>query len=260
MPIKQLVTDHSVDLSTLTQRYDITEVSVPTEDMILRVSDGVVSLAFPTTKQGDVAVDFCSAASEYRRLHGGGYGQPIAKALSLSPKFQPAILDMTAGLGRDAFVMASLGARVTLFERHPIVACLLENGLKRAQESNSPAATVCQRMNLILGDSAERLAGSDRFDMVYLDPMFPSRSKSAAVKKDMAAFHELVGHDQDADKLLDIALDHAEYRVVVKRPKNAPFLADKSPSVSHKGKAGRFDIYSKRAIKQSEFISVVADE
>ena len=260
MPIKQLVTDHSVDLSTLMQHYDIAEVSTATDEMILRVSDGLVSLAFPTTKQGDVAVDFCSAASEYRRLHGGGYGQPIAKALSLSPKFQPAILDMTAGLGRDAFVLASLGARVTLFERHPIVAFLLENGLQRSLESSSPASLVCQRLNLISGDSAEKLSSSDRYDMVYLDPMFPSRAKSAAVKKDMAAFHELVGQDLDADKLLGIALEHAEYRVVVKRPKNAPFLADKAPSVSHKGKAGRFDIYSKRAIKHSEFISVVADE
>jgi len=255
-PLRHLISDNSIELSSTLKALSLEQVDTSNDSLALRLQDGVLSLAFPGRKQGDVVVDFNSSASEYRRMHGGAYGQPIAKALALSPKISPSILDMTAGLGRDAFVMASLGARVTLYERNPVVFSLLQNGLERAIAGGGEVAEVCSLMQLYAGDSGELKEEGGRFDLVYVDPMFPVRGKAAAVKKEMAAFHELVGQDEDSDRLLALALSLAEYRVVVKRPKNAPYLADCTPSVVHKGKAGRFDIYSKRAIKPAEFISV----
>lgn len=251
----QCITDGSVDISELEELGKIELVTKATDELVLRAYEGVLSLHFPFQKTGDVSVDFASGASEHRRLHGGAFGQPIAKALGLSPKISPVVLDMTAGLGRDAFVVASLGAEVVMVERHPIVAALLQNGLERAQSALSDVATIAKRMCL-LKQSSLNLRVSSQYDMVYVDPMFPERKKKAAVKKDMAAFHQLVGQDDDADDLLGLALSLAEYRVVVKRPKQAPLLAEKTPSLQHVGKSGRFDIYTKKAIKPAEFTSV----
>ena len=56
------------------------------------------------------------------------------------------MLDATAGLGRDAFVLASLGCQVTLIERVPAVAALLENGIERAL-LNVETATIAKTCN-----------------------------------------------------------------------------------------------------------------
>jgi 16S rRNA (guanine1516-N2)-methyltransferase len=84
-------------------------------------------------------------------------------------------------------------------------------------------------------------------DVVYLDPMFPVSGKSALVKKEMRLFHSLVGLDEDSDALLDLALQRARHRVVVKRPPKAPYLAERKPQLSVAGKAVRFDIYPLKA-------------
>jgi len=85
-------------------------------------------------------------------------------------------------------------------------------------------------------------------DVVYLDPMFPEKRKTAAVKKDMAAFHTLVGSDDDADALLPLALQAARYRVVVKRPRHAPHLDNCKPGMVLEGESTRFDIYPLRSM------------
>src|SRR5690625_7768177 len=76
-------------------------------------------------------------------------------------------------------------------------------------------------------------------DVVYLDPMFPERHKSAEVKKEMRAFHQLVGRDDEADDLLLSALGQARYRVVVKRPRTPPLLAQREASAPLRGKTTR---------------------
>jgi len=85
-------------------------------------------------------------------------------------------------------------------------------------------------------------------DVVYLDPMFPPRDKSALVKKEMRAFHDVVGSDDDADALLAPALKLAQKRVVVKRPGYAGFLAGVAPTMAVTGKNNRFDVYINAAI------------
>jgi len=198
-------------------------------------------------KLGGIKVDFVEGATAHRRKFGGGRGQDIAKAIGLKHGFTPHVLDATAGLGRDAFVLASLGCDITLMERMPIVAALLDDGIERAK-LNSDVSEVANRMKLVHASSIDNMNLAQQVDVVYLDPMYPHREKSAAVKKEMRVFQSLVGEDLDADALLEPALALAKYRVVVKRPSYAPPLNDKKPSTSINMKKNRFDVYVKQAI------------
>ena len=160
------------------------------------------------------------------------------------------MLDATAGLGRDAFVLATLGCKVTLMERMPIVAALLEDGLARASLS-AEVNDITKNMQLHYGSSIENMDVATPPDVIYLDPMYPHKKKSALVKKEMRIFQSLVGSDDDADNLLAPALKLAKYRVVVKRPSYAPPLAGKTPSTTIKMKKNRFDVYVNQAIPKN---------
>ncbi|HET8903009.1 MAG TPA: class I SAM-dependent methyltransferase [Saccharospirillum sp.] len=213
--------------------------------LYLTVVDGALGLASgEAVKQHPVCVDFVGGAARHRQQYGGGRSQAIARAVGLHQRKDLVVLDATAGLGRDAFVLASLGATVFLMERHPIVHLLLSDGLDRARNSGDP---VFDRMGLQEG-TLEQVAGELSPDVVYLDPMFPERRSKAAVKKDMALFHTLVGPDEDADALLAPALALAQRRVVVKRPRIAPPLAGQQPGMVLSGKSSRFDIYPLKSI------------
>ena len=195
-------------------------------------------------KLGPVYVDFVEGAVAHRRKFGGGRGQSIAKAVGLKSGANPTVVDATAGLGRDAFVLASLGCSVTMLERHPVVAALLADGLLRAKQDPEIGAWVSERMRLISGPALDNLQHLPfEHDVVYLDPMFPHRQKSALVKKEMRVFQSLVGPDLDADALLPVALSVATKRVVVKRPDYAGFLNELKPSTSIETKSNRFDVY-----------------
>ena len=78
---------------------------------------------------GPVRVDFLTGALAHRLRYGGGRGQPLARAVGMKAGVSPSIWDATAGLGRDALVLASLGSRVTLCERAPVLAALLDCAL-----------------------------------------------------------------------------------------------------------------------------------
>lgn len=210
--------------------------------LLLKSSDGVAIAKTGKGAPKPVYVDFTSGAVDHRRRFGGGKGQDIAKAVGLNKKSNLSVLDATAGLGRDAFVLACLGCSVSLCERVGFVRAMLEDGLYRGS-FHSEVADIVARMPLLNSDITE-LDESKKFDVVYLDPMYPHMEKSsAAAKKEMAFFRDLVGKDLDADNLLPHAMILAEYRVVVKRPKGAPFLNGAEPTYQLEGKSGRFDIY-----------------
>ncbi|MFC3139024.1 class I SAM-dependent methyltransferase [Shewanella submarina] len=201
-------------------------------------------------KLGGIFVDFVSGAVAHRRKFGGGRGQAIAKAVGLKQGENPSVVDGTAGLGRDAFVLASLGCKVTMVERHPVVAALLEDGLRRGYEDSEIGDWLQQRLSMVHASSLEALPELGLApDVVYLDPMYPHREKSALVKKEMRVFQSLVGADLDADGLLAPALTLAGMRVVVKRPDYAEDLDGVKPSAVIATKKNRFDVYVKAAMK-----------
>ncbi|GHD53404.1 class I SAM-dependent methyltransferase [Vreelandella hamiltonii] len=223
--------------------------------LTLEERDGRLALVGDERQYGKpLSVDFVSGKAAHRRQFGGGRGQLVAKACGLSKGVTPSIVDATAGLGRDAFVLASLGAEVLMVERVQAIAALLEDGLARAAR-DAETAPITARMQLRHGDACEALAAlvaSAEFtpQVVHLDPMFPHREKSALVKKEMRLFRELAGEDDDAPRLLEAALAVATHRVVVKRPRKAPPIAGPAPQHTIDGKTSRYDLYVHRSLSR----------
>lgn len=199
---------------------------------------------------GPVSIDFGGAAMRHRRR--SGHNELLGRAVGLGRKSPLAILDATAGLGRDSFVLADLGCEVRLCERDPLIAEMLARAIDAAiSVSDRWLAGVASRMLLSRGDArALPRAVSGAVDVIYLDPMFPERDKSAAVKKDMALFQLVLRGTPPHDaELLHWALAQNVARVVVKRPSRAPCLGGLAPSHEIKGKAVRYDVYVQRGLQ-----------
>jgi len=192
-----------------------------------------------------ITIDFLTGKTAYRARHASRRNELLARAISISPRDNPLIIDATAGLGRDSFILASLGYRVILLERSPVLHQLLLEALERAK-TEADIAPIIARMTLIHADAIEWLRNKSYPclpDVIYIDPMFPERKKSAAVKKDMIALQELLGADEDSADLFQAAIDCAKRRVVVKRPRVAQNISNRAPDYSLKGNSSRFDVY-----------------
>lgn len=212
-------------------------------DFLLVVTDTRLELReHRARKTKPIYVDFLAGKLAHREKYGGGRRQLIARAVGIKPKSRLRILDATAGFGGDAFVLATLGCQLTLLERSPIIAALLQDGLRRAQVD---AAVKNLGLKLHVVDAVNYLQHlpQNSFDVVYLDPMYPIRTKSALGKKEMRILQQIVGKDLDAALLLPVALRVAAKRVVVKRAKLAPQLTKQNPDLVFSGKSSRFDVY-----------------
>ena len=200
---------------------------------------------FGAGRDRPVAVDLLQVDISSRG--GGDPRQPLARAVGCGARRRGGplwVVDATAGFGEDAWLLASLGCRVTAMERSPIIAALLRDGLDRAKQAKP---TVADRIDLIEGDTRDGLAAldasGDRPDVVYLDPMFPPKRKAALPRKAMQVLQQLVGPDEDAHLLLDKALRTACRRVVLKRPLHAATLSTTNPTMTYRGKSVRYDVY-----------------
>jgi 16S rRNA (guanine1516-N2)-methyltransferase len=224
------------------------ELSLPLADSVqgcaalLRYfADRLELLPIGDNAPGPIAVDFADSRMMHRRR--GGHNEPLGRAVGVGKRDNLQVIDATAGLGRDSFVLADLGCSVTLLERSAPVFALLRDGLARGQASEDVrVASVCNRMNLLRGDS-RALLPTLAADVVYLDPMFPARRKSARVKKEMWLFQQLLEAEEVDAGLLDCALAIAGDRVVVKRPARAQPLDGRNPAFAIPGKTVRFDVY-----------------
>ena len=191
----------------------------------------------------DLTVDFVGGAVGHRFRSNEGRGQALAKAAGLVRGATPDIVDATAGLGRDAFLLASLGANVTLIERSEKMHALLAEGLERAAAEGGRYAETVARMTLLFGDSCALLPEL-KPQVVLVDPMHPPRGNTALVKKEMRQIREIVGTDPDAERLMQVALEVAQNRVVLKWPLRAePMAGIRKPSHQILGKSTRYDVF-----------------
>ncbi|THB69358.1 MAG: hypothetical protein D6B27_00665 [Gammaproteobacteria bacterium] len=200
-----------------------------------------------------VYVDFCEGKMAHRTNSFSVKNQNLLRAIGIKKGNRPTVIDATAGLGSDSFIMAWAGCSVTAIERSAVVYALLEDGLCRAR-TNPETADIADRITLLHGDSAQLISSQIKAsqinlsqtkvpDVVYIDPMFPERSKKALVKKEMRVVKEIVGEDVDSERIFRTARKVAKQRVVVKRPLRGEFLCGAEPDFSYKGKAARFDVY-----------------
>ncbi len=193
--------------------------------------------------------EFTKGAMGWRLAHAQGREQAIARAVGMGRgRPTPRVFDATAGLGRDAAVLAALGCEVLAVERHPAVFALLEDAAARAASDPEHRERLGGRLRFLCGDARELLrnGAAAGCDTVLLDPMHPDRRKSALVKQEMRLFRALVGADEDAADLLDAALASGVERVAVKRPAGGPPLGGREPQGQIPGRTTRFDLYLRR--------------
>lgn len=206
-----------------------------------RLLVGVDAVALEVAGFGrPLRVDFISPRLDYRLRRGGR--EQLLQACGVPRNAGVSLVDGTGGFGIDAFVLAHAGARVTVLERHPIVFALLRDAHLRAKREPK-LAEAAARMQLVHADAIEWLAVEQRADVVYLDPMFPARRKSALVKRPMRML-EAMADDERAERLLSAAIGSAGRRVVLKRPlRGALVPLARDASYSLQGRSVRFDVY-----------------
>jgi 16S rRNA (guanine1516-N2)-methyltransferase len=220
-------------------------------DLQLLFHDDLIEL-FDTQLNTSISIDFTKGTLAHRQQFGGGRGQAIAKAAGLKSGVTPTVLDATAGLAGDAYVLATLGCPVTLIERSPIVFSLIENAIERASLNESFHTILEQGFTAINADARDYISEQldkdiekrEAPDVIYIDPMYPDRKKSALVKKEMQILQRLHSDEDNAAELLEKSLQYARKRVVVKRPINAETLSDRKPNTCVKSKKTRYDIYT----------------
>lgn len=191
----------------------------------------------------ELRVDFVMGAVAHRLRFGGGRGQDIAKAMGFRNGNTPTIIDATAGLGRDSFLLASLGAQVTMIERSEKMHMLLEQGMERAFNEGGQFREIIERMTLLKGD-AKDIIPTLTAEAILIDPMHPERKNSALVKQDLRQVRDIVGSDEDAADLVRLAIMHARKRVVLKWPAKAdPIEGVQKCSHQILGKTTRYDVF-----------------
>lgn len=203
----------------------------------LAVGPAAWQLADRTSRQRPLQLDFTEL---FRRRRVATARSPLGRATGIRQGQPAAVLDCTAGLGRDGFMLASLGAsRVDMVERHPVLAAMLEEALQRAQRDPDLPAWV-HSLNVRCADSRAVLAESASADVVYIDPMFPAERRALA-GRELQFLQRLLAPESDGDELLRAALASGSRRVVIKRAKHHPTV--QTPTFTVRGKSFRFDVY-----------------
>ena len=180
-----------------------------------------------------------------RLKQGAVYSELLVKAARIRSKKEITVLDATAGMGEDSALLAAAGFEVCMYEYDPVIAALLKDSLRRAA-ADPVLAPVCARMHLYEEDSIQAMnmignAAGQKPDVIFLDPMFPERQKSALIKKKFQLLQRLERPCADETSLLEAAIAAATFKVVIKRPLKGPWLAGRKPDYSISGKAIRYD-------------------
>lgn len=204
---------------------------------VLFDSKGVSLSGFGLSYQGDFE-NMLHRVTNGRLQH-----EMLAKAAKTDQENLKAI-DATAGMGEDSLLLAACGYQVTLYEQNPVIAILLKDALRRAKK-NTVLKDIVSRMQLVEGDSIEHLNKRlDPVDVIYLDPMFPGRQKSGLINKKLQLIQKLEPPCSKETALFDAAMAAQPSKIIVKRPLKSPYLDERVPSYSLKGKAIRYDCYS----------------
>ena len=219
----------------------ISEIEEKAVNFYLRFDEYGLGLQSTTKKApGSLYVDFKRLT---KRVGDSVLQQNLFKAIGARKGKRPGIVDATAGLGTDSFLFAAIGCNVLAIERNPIVFALLEDGSNRFLRLGALEAEIIDRIELCQANFLEAAETLESTQVVYLDPMFPTKNKIAKAKKGMYYLQELIGSSSNDKELLEAAYTVATERIVVKRAKNSPFISVKEPSISFRGSSSRYDVY-----------------
>ena len=211
-------------------------------------------------------IDFTQGKSAARQAQ-PSKDQSLVRALglhklTLAQREKLHVVDATAGLGQDGWIIACQGCKTTLLEQSPIIAAMLQHAIHQAalipalfNIANQIDVKNIRSQDFFANYDANFNANSDEPtspDIIYLDPMFPHKKKQAKVKKGMQFLQALLP-DNDNKDLLKHALATATSRVVVKRPSGADVIEGtenwSGQQTCVKTDATRFDIYHTAALR-----------
>ena len=169
-----------------------------------------------------------------QRRSKAGHLTELSKACGV-PQGQRRILDACAGFGADGMTLAAQGCTVTMVERNTLVWLLL-----REHDQAFGRVTVEH------GDCMDFMSGAQDWDVVYLDPMFPPRRKTALPNLGLQHLRVLSAQNgsdigDNLQQQIASARSCAAARVVVKRRLKDP--KDALSAFQIKGKSIRFDVY-----------------
>jgi 16S rRNA (guanine1516-N2)-methyltransferase len=223
--------------NALAKKLDTQVTDAPGEQLtVLFDASGVSLCGYGLSYQGDFS-NMLHRVTEGRLAH-----EMLVRAAKTTGQKGKAV-DATAGMGEDSFLLAAYGYEVTMYEQNPVIAALLKDALRRA--AKQPALKdIASRMHLVEGDSIVLWEKQlDPVELIYLDPMFPERQKSGLINKKLQLIQKMEPPCGNEEQLFSAALQAASSRIIVKRPRKSPYLADKKPNYTLSGKAIRYDCY-----------------
>jgi 16S rRNA (guanine1516-N2)-methyltransferase len=160
----------------------------------------------------------------------------LARAIGVKGAMRPKVLDLTGGLLGDTLLLLSFGCEVWVVERHPVIRFMILSALQNAHDSK------LSQLHFLSRDAISVLQDNLKIDSIYFDPMFEDANEKTSPRKEMRIFRSLVGKDQDAEQVFQMAHSKGPKRLVVKRPRQSISLYLK-PSVQYIGKSTRYDVY-----------------
>jgi 16S rRNA (guanine1516-N2)-methyltransferase len=250
-------------LKKLAAEFSLPELSCSEKDMLrldVLASELRLTGHLPGESKGRV-LPVCSRPEELVTtvFRGGRQDVPLYRSvLGRRKPHSTTVLDLTGGLGQDGWLLAAFGCSLMVVEQEAVIFALLRDGVARAGIVDQPVA---RRLRLIYAPAQEILAqildagGNGRQklmlprpDVVYLDPFFSSeRKRKGACKRSMQVLRFVANAqaNENISDLLDLGLQVATDRVVVKRPRVCSALDTGFGRRVHsiQGRGHRFDIY-----------------
>lgn len=210
------------------------------QDFQLRIEDTLVTICCEINRQK--ACFSHSFLNPELLKRASQKNQSLLKACNNKKRDIKTVIDLTAGWGKDSFILATHGQSITMIEQDLLIYSCLDYLLyiSRKESDNS----LYQRLSIRHQNSVDFLSEleQDIVDCFYLDPMFPAHKSTARPSKDLQIL-QLLTDNQNIIELFELALNVARYRVVVKRPLHAPALNERKPDIVYKEKTIRFDVY-----------------
>lgn len=203
--------------------------------------EGQLSLTDNFVNQRPLSVDFAQPDFLRRLQQAGKSSELVARAVRAGDGVR--VLDCTAGLGRDGFLLAWLGCDVTMLERSGTLYEMLRDGLRRARK-DSRLYDAAARIHLVNIEAVGWLRMRWDYDALLIDPMFPDKAGSAQVKGPMQLMQRFLGTDEDATTLLNAARATGCERIVLKRPAKGSWRPPYTPVTTFKSRNGLYEIYS----------------
>ncbi len=169
----------------------------------------------------------------------------LLKAIGCRGNYRPTVIDATAGFGIDALLMGFNTCFVSSIEWNPLICFLVADGFFHLKDSVIQEC-IQRQVHYYQGDARLLIPELPPHDVIYLDPMFPSRRKQSKVKKYMQMMQMMTAlypeYKTDENQLFEIASQYAIKRVVVKRPKGEEPITPR-PNYSLASQSIRFDVY-----------------